>query len=296
VILHPPGTFEPDDSVAPGDVVYMCDRNADCIGNANGIPVPLPVEDYIVDPEGANPLEDVKFEFDLFAPVADGGLGCTYDEDGSRSCPGYSWSTGNPWPVRRLTLGGAQGFWTMSIVDLGNHHDGVRIENCAQCENGGAHSNQWVLTVRDDEYVEPEPPEDPDALVFHYEGGPVAIPDTFDDRADCGDPELEERGEADIVVEADAVISSAKVRFEIQHTYIEDLYVELLKNGEQVQELVVCNASFDDMNEDEVLVKAIALDGVEDTPVAGTWTLRVGDYWGGDDGEIQDFSLVVSVQ
>jgi len=124
----------------------------------------------------------------------------------------------------------------------------------------------------------------------------VHIPDTFDDRADCGDESLEERGQTDIVVDSDATIDSAKVRFTIEHSYIEDLYVELLKDGEQVQELVLCNASLDDANEDGLWNKKITLDGVQGLPVAGTWSLRVGDYWGGDDGYIRDFSLVVSAE
>ena len=63
VILHPAGTFGPLASL------YACDRDAACIGDAAGIPVPVTAA-----MNGGNAVfDDVDVSFLLFAPVAEGG-------------------------------------------------------------------------------------------------------------------------------------------------------------------------------------------------------------------------------
>ena len=137
VVLHPAGSF------APLDSLYACDRNADCIGDAQGIPLPL-------DPAlagGATVWHDVDVSFELFAPVADGGLGCVLEGE-TAVCPAYDWETGQT--SGTLRIDGAYGQWTVTTIDLGRSSDGASVPSCAACLEGGAHSNQWILTIRDD--------------------------------------------------------------------------------------------------------------------------------------------------
>ena len=91
ILLHPAGTFTP----APGpETLYACEKNADCLGDAPGVPLPLTraMSGNADDAKWSN----VTVRFELFKPVAEGGLGCTIREDDRRFCPG---SNGVPGPA-----------------------------------------------------------------------------------------------------------------------------------------------------------------------------------------------------
>lgn len=235
VVLHPAGTFAQQDSS------NVCDRNADCIGDARGIAVPLSAEMN----GGATAWDDVTVLFNFFSPVEEGGLGCvmvgeiagtwedvqftngemmavldmannetleTLDNDvnldrraaeaivaarpigdmdqlaavyyvGPRGldrmreyvptytgrekdrfalCPAYDWATGESItdPEQMFELTDAYGQWSMTMIDLGQHADSENVPNCASCLEGGGHSNQWFLILRDDEgETVPDPTE-----------------------------------------------------------------------------------------------------------------------------------------
>lgn len=75
-------------------------------------------------------------------------------------CPAYDWATGEIDTSSRIRLGAAHGQWTVTMLDLGELSEGATVDNCASCADGGGHSNQWFLVLRDEdgETVDEEPP------------------------------------------------------------------------------------------------------------------------------------------
>lgn len=148
VVLHPAGTFPEVDR-------YLCDDrgrtrpdrgslDTDCIPlDTPGVPLPL-------DASGGAAWSDQTVVWDLFAPVEDGGAGCTIEDDGRRTCPAFDWATRSASATERLELGSAHGQWTMTVLDVGADATGLALDNCAQCPTGGAHTNQWFIRVRND--------------------------------------------------------------------------------------------------------------------------------------------------
>jgi len=157
VLLHPPGSFVDEHSDA-----YACEcssypalsvesaprcegQTTDCIHNAqgsfaDGILLPL---DSSTEP---SPAEDFSISWDLFSDV----VGCQITSDGRRMCPMYDWGADVASTEAMIDIGNAHGEWTLSVHDLGNYQDGVDVPNCAECSNGGAHSNQWMLIIKDE--------------------------------------------------------------------------------------------------------------------------------------------------
>lgn len=172
-LLHPPGTFTALQSF------YACDRDPECIGNAPGIPLPF-------DPAqggGSAVWNDVSVTFELFKPRSEGGLGCTIETDGRRLCPGYDRATDAVVPGM-IELSAAYGQWTVTVLDRGESTTGAEVRFCDACSTGGAHSNQWVLSIRNDDAapVTPEPPPPvPTAMTLLDETRSVAegAEDTF---------------------------------------------------------------------------------------------------------------------
>ncbi len=82
------------------------------------------------------------------------------DDERYALCPAYDWATGGVDATDRIRIDMAYGQWTITTLDLGENSDGQNVENCAYCSEGGAHSNQWFLFLRDQngETVIEEPP------------------------------------------------------------------------------------------------------------------------------------------
>jgi len=86
--------------------------------------------------------------------------GCTIDDTGHRLCPAYDYATGQASETDFIEIsdpfGGqdqwAGGQWTLSLTDLGNPEYDARVAlgDCVECENSGAHTNQWVLILSND--------------------------------------------------------------------------------------------------------------------------------------------------
>jgi hypothetical protein len=137
MLLHPAGTFTPAQGA---NTLFACERNATCLGdNPRGINVPLSP----ALANGETTWSDVTVKFELFKPVAEGGLGCTIEGE-RRLCPAAD--GGEP-----IDVTSAYGQWTLTMIDLGQKTAGAQVENCAECSNGGGHSNQWVLQIRDND-------------------------------------------------------------------------------------------------------------------------------------------------
>jgi hypothetical protein len=300
VILHPAGSF---DFAAMGSDRYACEENPDCIGNVPGIMVPVSAAQN----DGNTVWHDVKVEFEFFKPVSEGGLGCLHVEEeyGGHTCPLYDWATGEVNPERIFELDQAHGAWTITVLDLGNLTEGQEIENCEQCANGGAHSNQWFILIRnDDPNDDPNPdPSDPFTNVYSYEGDPVEIPDTLNDAPACGGPALADNdfARADIHVSDDFIITGFKIDIEILHDYGPDLYVFLEHDGVKVADLFICydfpddpNVFFQGEDGEDLIFNGKKLDHLSGVSAEGTWTLVVGDYIGGDTGKINSFSITLS--
>lgn len=73
------------------------------------------------------------------------------EEERYALCPAFDWVTGEASTTERIRVDQAYGQWTMTMLDLGELSDGVTVDNCAYCEEGGGHSNQWFLVLRDQE-------------------------------------------------------------------------------------------------------------------------------------------------
>lgn len=135
VLLHPAGSFP---AFTGAEALYSCDRAPDCLAGVPGIPMRL-------DPAqngGKTAWADKSVRFDLFRAVDAGGLGCVIEEDGRRTCPSSR-------EGERIDISAAYGQWTLSMIDLGTATEGAEVESCAECANGGGHSNQWVLSIAD---------------------------------------------------------------------------------------------------------------------------------------------------
>ncbi len=138
LVLHPPGTFT--EFADP----RACNSDDSCIGDAPGISVPIPI------PAGETDFtwRDRTVTIPIFTPVSEGGMGCEFlDDQGHSQGPLYDWSTGQA-GNQRLTFGKAQGQWALSVIDRGQYSAPADVANCPACPTGGAHTNQWVVMVR----------------------------------------------------------------------------------------------------------------------------------------------------
>jgi len=135
VVLHPAGSFP---AFTGAEALYSCDRQADCLAGVAGVPVPVGATAAAAQ----TTWNDVNVRFELFKPVAEGGLGCLVEEDGRRTCPSTT-------EGERIDVTNAYGQWTLSVMDLGVATEGADIAACVACPTGGAHSNQWVLYLSD---------------------------------------------------------------------------------------------------------------------------------------------------
>jgi hypothetical protein len=178
VVLHPPESFEPLESLfaCERDPHCLCDGDAQCMTPADsseGKPaaVYLPLNKHVQGIDGAHDFrtdkwDDRKVSWNLFDPVlpdsqrrqqdVHSGAGC-YQESGSTFCPRYDWDTGEAardaeGHIEYMELPTARGQWTLTLLDRGKDKRAVygEVPYCSSCEKGGAHSNQWVLQIRND--------------------------------------------------------------------------------------------------------------------------------------------------
>jgi hypothetical protein len=124
-----------------------------------------------------NLFDPIKSNDERFTDGSWGGAGCR-QIDGRTMCPVYDYEkegyapcsySGSQIDVRGIEyaclpvdalgedvefvdVSKAHGQWTLSVLDVGHDDRNAwgEIKHCSACEEGGAHSNQWVLKVRND--------------------------------------------------------------------------------------------------------------------------------------------------
>lgn len=121
---------------------------------------------------------------------------------------------------------------------------------------------------------------------------PVATTKTYASMGSAVIPDNKPEGVAStIVVDATGTVKSVKLDLDIKHTYRGDLFVELRHGG-------IVRAAFDgrglsDGWQDDVVLKAQAVEGFEGGEAAGEWTVHVYDMAAQDKGVLNGWSLTL---
>jgi hypothetical protein len=115
-----------------------------------------PVEGIVLDPSAgaqAGPVDDKTFVFDLLKV-------CAIKDEKTMTCPvATQKSDGSGWDFaniqrkdvsRVVPKGDKPAYVDATMVDLGQSTDAQQLQLCPACPAGGAHFNQWTVTIRND--------------------------------------------------------------------------------------------------------------------------------------------------
>jgi hypothetical protein len=96
-------------------------------------------------------IEDNTYTFDLSKVCSFSGpktMKCTVAQ---QKADGSGWEiVGEKEISREIPKGAKQGLVSATLVDMGAKTEGAQVDLCPACAAGGAHFNQWVVTIRDD--------------------------------------------------------------------------------------------------------------------------------------------------
>ncbi len=115
-----------------------------------------PVEGILLDPSkigaAAGPVTDQTLSFDLMKV-------CTIKDEKTMSCPVVSQKAGK-WDFANVTMKEVSrevpktdkpAFVDATMVEVGAQTTPAQLEACPACPGGGAHFNQWTVTLRNDQ-------------------------------------------------------------------------------------------------------------------------------------------------